>query len=118
MKRAIFGLGGLAVSALFIAAPLSIAGAADMAVKAPAPAPTCVWCGWYVGVDGGGGWEHTTWTYPNVNFYDTAVGQGFRTNPRGGLYGGHIGFNSQNGSWVFGAEFTGDWANLKQTQAV
>jgi hypothetical protein len=53
---------------------------------------------------------------PLLNFYDTAAGQGFGTNPNGGLFGGHIGINAQVGQWwIIGAEVTGDWANLQQT---
>jgi len=114
MKKTLLGIA--AVAAL-IATP---APAADMPLKAPppAPAPECVWCGWYIGVNGGGGWGNTTWTYPTDNFYTTAAGQGFGTNPNGGLFGGHIGYNGQfgqTGQWVGGVEFTGDWANLQQT---
>jgi outer membrane immunogenic protein len=44
-------VGGLAISALLIAAPLSVACAADMPVKAPPapPAPVYDWTGFYVG---------------------------------------------------------------------
>ncbi len=111
MKKAAFGI--IAIAALIGTPAL----AADLALKAPPPPPACVWCGWYVGVDGGGGWGNTTWTYPAVNFYDVAAGQGFTTNPNGGLFGGHIGINAQVGptQWIVGAELTGDWANLQQT---
>lgn len=92
--------------------------AADMPLKAPPLAPTiCNWCGWYVGVNGGVGWEHTTWTFPTANFYDTAAGQGFGTTPNGGLVGGQIGYNWQlGGGWILGGEFMGDWANLTETR--
>ena len=60
MKRAISALGGLALSTLFITAPLSIASAADMAVKAPppalAPVPAYSWTGCYIGGNTGGTW--------------------------------------------------------------
>ncbi|HUE11177.1 MAG TPA: hypothetical protein VMQ54_09585, partial [Steroidobacteraceae bacterium] len=50
-------LGGLAISALLIAAPLSAASAADMPVKAPvAPAPVFSWTGLYIGAYAGGAW--------------------------------------------------------------
>ncbi len=111
MKKLLFGVAAIAA---LVGTP---ALAADLALKAPPPAPACVWCGWYIGVDGGGGWEHTTWTYPIANFYAPTAGLGFATNPNGGLFGGHIGINAQVGptQWIVGAELTGDWANLQQT---
>lgn len=53
MKRNI--IGGLIISALLIAAPLSVASAADMPLKAPPPPPPPVssWTGWYVGLNAG-----------------------------------------------------------------
>jgi len=48
MKRILCG--AVSVWALLFAASLSTADAADMPIKPPvAPAPACVWCGWYVG---------------------------------------------------------------------
>jgi outer membrane immunogenic protein len=45
------------VSVLTLAA--SAAQAADMALKAPPPAPVaCTWCGWYVGANVGGTWSN------------------------------------------------------------
>jgi outer membrane immunogenic protein len=53
MKHAI--LCGLAISALLVAAPLSVASAADMAVKAPPPPPPMFnWTGFYIGGFAGG----------------------------------------------------------------
>jgi outer membrane immunogenic protein len=51
-------LGRLAVSALLIAAPLGVASAADMPVKAPSPPPPPAfdWNGFYVGAYAGAGW--------------------------------------------------------------
>src|ERR1700749_3422706 len=31
---------------------------APIAYKAPIPVPVCIWCGWYVGVNAGGGWSN------------------------------------------------------------
>jgi outer membrane immunogenic protein len=51
-------LGRLAISALLIAAPVSIAIAADMPVKAkaPPPPPAFSWTGFYIGAFAGGAW--------------------------------------------------------------
>lgn len=88
--------------------------AADMALKAPLLPPPPLWTGWYVGANGGGGWANTTWTFPAPQFFATAAGQSFSTNPNGGIAGGQIGYNYQFSNWVVGGEFMGDWANLSQ----
>ena len=56
MKFATFGR--IAVTALLIAAPLGVASAADMPVKAPAPPPPPAfnWNGFYVGAYAGAAW--------------------------------------------------------------
>jgi outer membrane immunogenic protein len=86
--------------------------AADMALKAPPLPPPPLWTGWYAGVNGGGGWENTTWTFTAPQFFATAAGQSFSTNPNGGIAGWQIGYNYQFGNWVVGGELMGDWANL------
>jgi outer membrane immunogenic protein len=106
--------GKLLVIAAIAALTGSQALAADMALKAPLLPPPPLWTGWYVGVNGGGGWEHNDWTFPTTQFFAVA-GQGFSTNPTGGVAGGQIGYNYQVGRWVIGGEFDGDWSGLKQT---
>lgn len=56
MKFATFGR--IAVTALLIAAPLGVASAADMAVKAPraVPPPAFDWNGFYIGAYAGAAW--------------------------------------------------------------
>src|ERR1700687_4863482 len=56
MKFATFGR--IAVTALLIAAPLGVASAADMAVKAPKapPPPPFDWNGFYIGAYAGAAW--------------------------------------------------------------
>src|SRR5580692_11523561 len=87
-------LGGLAIAALLIAAPLGVASAADMPVKAPmkpVPVPYS-WTGFYIGVNGGGAQGWTSWQYyffpgptPSTLFanHDAA----------GGMAGGTVGYN-------------------------
>lgn len=106
-------MAGLASGAL-----IAPAMAADLPLKAPTLMPMMMsnWGGLYLGFNGGGGWADTTWSFPVNQFLATAPGQGFSTDPSGGLIGGHIGYNWQNGVWVFGAEFTGDWADLRETR--
>jgi outer membrane immunogenic protein len=77
--------------------------------KAPAviPAPIYNWTGFYIGVNGGGGWGETRWDFVGrVSNADHNVS--------GGMAGGQIGYNWQFGeSWVAGVEADGDWANIK-----
>lgn len=111
MKKILIGFAALAA---LVGTP---ALAADMALKAPpmpAPEPTG-WAGLYVGINGGGAWANPTWTLPGVQFFNSAPGQSFTNNLSGGMVGGQIGYNFQNGPWVTGLEFTGDWLSLNQT---
>ena len=108
MKK--FLVGAVGLFALGMAAPAS---AADMAVKAPPPAPLPAiydWTGFYIG--GNGGWGQSR------NCFDFAptlggvfVGDGCRERS-GGLVGGQIGYRWQASQWVFGVEAQGDWADL------
>jgi outer membrane immunogenic protein len=75
--------------------------AAPMVTKAPAFAPVYNWTGFYIGINGGGGWGRSRW--------DTA--DGFNTS--GWLAGGTAGYNWQVGQAVFGVEGDVDWANIK-----
>jgi outer membrane immunogenic protein len=99
--------GCFAIGALMSA---QCAAAADLSVaplyKAPPPAmaPAYNWSGFYLGVNGGGGWGHSNW--------DTSA---TRINTSGGMVGGTAGYNWQIGSAVLGVEGDIDWANLKGT---
>lgn len=64
------------------------------------------WSGIYVGGNGGGGWSDTTFDFK-------AAGVLLGAHPTGALAGGQVGFNVQRGSWVFGAEYDGDWSGLR-----
>jgi outer membrane immunogenic protein len=101
--------GCFAVAALVVA---QSATAADLSVaplyKAPPPAlaPAYNWSGFYLGVNGGGGWGHSYW--------DTSAD---RVGLSGGLAGGTAGYNWQFGNAVLGIEGDIDWANLKGTNS-
>jgi outer membrane immunogenic protein len=92
---------GLVVSALVIAAPLSVASAADMALKAaPPPPPIYDWTGFYLGLNGGYSWGKSSTDF-------TSTGPGFSTSQtmNGGLGGGQIGYNwGFKHNWLFGLE--------------
>jgi outer membrane immunogenic protein len=90
--------------------------AADMAVKArPAPIPVVVynWTGFYVGINGGGGWSRKCWDLTN-NFGVLIVPpapEGCH-DATGGTVGGQIGYRWQASNWVFGVEAQGNWADF------
>jgi outer membrane immunogenic protein len=97
----------LLTSASFIVLSSATVLAADLPVryaKAPAPimAPVFSWTGCYVGVHAGAGVMHDTFTDENGT---------------GGLAGGQLGCNYQDGNWVFGVEGEGYWSGIKSTFA-
>ena len=110
-----FLLGTVALFALGMAAPAT---AADMAVKArPAPAPLPMlydWTGFYIGANGGWGQSRNCWDFVDpAGVLLFAEGCNDRS---GGLAGGQIGYRWQAGTWVFGVEAQGDWADLSHTR--
>jgi outer membrane immunogenic protein len=114
MKKILLGTVGL--MALGAVAPASAADLAPrMYTKAPPPMVAAIydWTGFYIGLNGGGGWSHNCWT--NTNF------DGVPTVPSApeGCHdaGGQIGYRWQATNWVFGVEGQGDWADLKGSNA-
>jgi len=100
-------IGGLAISALLIAAPLSTAFAADMAVKAPLPAvPVAVtdWTGLYFDVDLG--WERDSynWNWNSPTLLAAGFGGVGMSSPSGVSVGAHIGYQQQFNWLVVGLE--------------
>jgi len=94
--------------------------AADMALKAPPPAvPTCDWCGWYVGIDGGGAWSRSRDVFVNETFAGAPFFNGTfgSINPTGGFGGGEFGYNWQNGAWLLGFETDLQGASIRDSQA-
>jgi outer membrane immunogenic protein len=121
MKRNI--VGGLAVSALLISAPLTVASAADMPLKAPPPPPAPVysWTGCYLGGNVGGIWERDTTsvvvTQDNAGQEAAAIAGGaipvhFSYNRSSWIGGGQIGCNYQVTNWVLGIETDLDGTHL------
>ena len=76
------------------------------------------WSGFYVGLNAGGGSSHNCWDTTNVLgcSHLPAAAKAATMRPAR-LAGGQIGFRWQSGSWVFGVEAQGDWANLKGSNA-
>jgi outer membrane immunogenic protein len=99
----------------------SAASAADMAVKA-APMPVAIapgWQGFYLGINGGGGWSDTTFrgvpiTGDHFLLPISSVSTG-NSNDSNWVFGGQIGYNWQINRFVLGIE--GDWsgANVRNS---
>src|SRR3979409_621036 len=105
----------LAVSMLLTGA----ASAADLGARpyyGKAPVPIVAgynWSGFYLGVNGGGGWADKCWdVYNNGGFpVAPARAEGCHT-ASGGTVGGQIGYRWQASNWVFGVEAQGNWADF------
>src|SRR5437016_1047173 len=96
---------------LLSAAVLAVSTSANAADLRPAPMPTKAppvayvtppfsWTGFYIGVNGGGGWGSS---------HSDLTGH---TSTSGGMAGGTVGYNLQMGSWVFGLEADIDWSDI------
>jgi outer membrane immunogenic protein len=111
MKKVL--LTGVALAALASGSAL----AADLPARRamPVKAPEVVaygynWSGIYVGAHVGGGFGERCFTYLGAS-------EGCHDND-GFLGGGQIGFNVQNGQFVFGAEFSGSWADITGSHTI
>jgi outer membrane immunogenic protein len=107
--------GGLGLLAGMLAG-VGAAGAADLAVKAPVyKAPPVIlsdWSGFYIGINGGYGWGDTS----GDAFFNAPEGVPLgNAKPKGGLFGGHAGYNWQYGKVVAGVEVDFDGADIKST---
>jgi outer membrane immunogenic protein len=97
--------------ALGAAAP---AVAADLAARPYTKAPPMIaavydWSGFYIGANGGWGSSHNSWDFLPGG---VAFGEGSH-DASGGTIGGQIGYRWQAGTWVFGVEAQGNWADFK-----
>ena len=96
-------LAGLAFTSSALAADLGQPAAP--LYKEPPPPPPPAWTGLYVGVNGGWGFNQRTGR-------SDALGVGNILKPNGGLAGGQIGYNWQNGIVVYGFETDIQWADI------
>jgi outer membrane immunogenic protein len=101
------------IAALGAVATIGTADAADLPMKAPAPAPAAYnWSGCYLGIEGGWNGGHTSQTAVNP---PNPANNGLPLTPdynlNGGLVGGTIGCNYQVSNWVFGLENDLSWTN-------
>jgi outer membrane immunogenic protein len=89
---------------------------ARMPVKAPAPVvEVWTWDGWYIGGNGGYSWgrSKTTADYFNNTTGAFIASSSSKFNLNGAIAGGQIGFNRQNGNWVWGLEGDIQWSGQK-----
>jgi len=112
MKKFLLATVGLV--ALGVAAPAS---AADLAARpyraAPPPMIAAVydWSGFYIGANGGWGSSRKCWDdVTAAGVFSVAEGCHDAT---GGTAGGQIGYRWQAGTWVFGLEGQGNWADFR-----
>src|SRR5512147_503339 len=93
--------------------------AADLAARPYTKAPPMVaavydWSGFYIGANGGWGSSRNCWDFLPVG--GGAVSDGCHDGT-GGTVGGQIGYRWQAGTWVFGLEAQGNWADLSGSNA-
>jgi outer membrane immunogenic protein len=110
MKKLLLGIAGV----IALAAPAS---AADLAARPYAKAPAMIaavydWSGFYIGANGGWGSSRKCWDNVTVGGGVFVANEGCH-DATGGVAGGQLGYRWQTGSWVFGVEGQGDWADLK-----
>ena len=103
MKRFVFAF-------VALAATTAIATAADLASRGPyypPPAPVYAqvfnWTGFYIGINGGGGFGSSNWDSTGSR------------NVSGGVIGGTAGYNYQFGQAVVGIEGDIDWSGINGT---
>lgn len=121
MNKLFFGVAASATATLIIAPAL----AADMPVKAPAPAAVVAynWTGLYVGANIGWVSENESWTYTNPVPNTPPTNSLHNINATDGIFGGHIGAQYQFNQFVIGAEaaishpMNGTWG-ISGTQCV
>ena len=98
-----------------LAMSVAAASAADLPRQRMMPAkapiyipPAWSWTGFYIGINGGGGFGRSDFSapFPTGSF-----------NTSGGLVGGTLGYNYQTGNIVLGAEGDIDWSDIHGSAA-
>jgi outer membrane immunogenic protein len=87
--------------------------------------PVYSWSGFYIGINGGYGWNTATsgaafCTNPGGVIGGTGCfgGNAGTTKPAGGLFGAQAGYNFQSGSFVYGVETDIQWSGIKGSGSV
>jgi outer membrane immunogenic protein len=107
----------LLTTTALIALGIAPAAAADLAArpytKAPPIAAVYDWSEFYIGANGGWGTSHNCWTNTAlIGIPLTPASEGCH-DADGGTVGGQVGYRWQAGSWVFGLEAQGNWADFR-----
>ena len=96
--------------ALLAAALLAMTNAAVADGSRSAMSDRCcevpTWSGVYAGLQAGGAWSDTGWTFPFAESFNATAGQRFSTSLDGALVGGQLGINQQIGGLLVGAELS------------
>ena len=107
MRRVILASLGV-LSLVASAGSAGSAGAADLPYryqqpvnKGPIYSPIFTWTGFYLGINGGGGWGRSRWD--TLDTFDVS----------GALIGATVGYNVQMNQVVFGVEGDIDWSGLE-----
>jgi outer membrane immunogenic protein len=109
MKKFLLGT----VALVAFAAP---AAAADLAARPYTKAPPMIaaiydWSGFYIGANGGWGSSRKCWDF--VSPGGAFIADEGCHDATGGTAGGQIGYRWQAGTWVFGLEAQGNWADFR-----
>jgi outer membrane immunogenic protein len=104
----------LVTSSLIALGAAAPAVAADLAARPYTKAPPMVaaaydWSGFYAGINGGYGSSRNSWDSVPTNII---VGPEGSHDATGGTVGGQVGYRWQAGTFVFGLEAQGNWADL------
>ena len=96
------------------------AAAADLAARpymkaAPMIAAVYDWSGFYIGANGGWGSSRKCWDA--VTPAGAFIANAGCHDATGGTAGGQIGYRWQSGTWVFGVEGQGNWADFRGSNA-
>lgn len=122
MKRKL--LCGVAIISATLASISTEAAAAPQNIQND-PCLFCNWTGFYLGISGGGAWEHVKNSLSIVNdpvnpyFFPPAIpgvnASGSSSFDKNKAYiGGQLGYNQQNGNFVWGIEFSFNDINIKE----
>ena len=89
--------------------------AADLAARPYTKAPPMIaavydWSGFYIGANGGWGSSRNSWDLSRRVV--RCLGNEGSHDSTGGTVGGQVGYRWQAGTWVFGLEAQGNWADF------
>ena len=108
----------LVTASLIALGAVAPAVAADLAARPYTKAPAMIasvydWSGFYIGANGGWGSSNSDWN----SVAPFAIGAEGSHDADGGTVGGQVGYRWQAGTFVFGLEAQGNWADFKGSNA-